>query len=147
MECVLTRDDLSIQITPSPPLVSNLAKSLLGMGLMPSGGILAALDVPHPFTLTFHADEKKEKITVVGKKVALSGMDYIATNPDALARLFEADHERLLTGDIYLLWEEVPFAAEKVTEVRLDECENYSDGVTKVLYIPHRPTYLYQHYG
>lgn len=131
MEPVLTRDDLDIRITPSPSLVSTLAGCLLDMGLTPGGKAQASLEVAHPFTLTFRADGKEEAISVSEKAVTLSGRDYTPSNPGALSALY-LDNERFLTGDVFLLEETIPFTAAGVTEIRLEEYENYSDGVTKV---------------
>ena len=131
MECTLSRDDTGIQITPTPVDVMNLAKCLLEMELVPYGEIQNSLELPHPFSLTFHVDGNKELISVSREKVSISGTDYSPTNPGALSGLLESDHSRFLTGDIYLLQEHMPPAAE-ITEARLDEYENYSDGVTRV---------------
>jgi len=131
MECTLSRDDTGIQITPTPVDVMNLAKCLLEMELVPYGEIQNSLELPHPFSLTFHVDGNKELISVSREKVSISGTDYSPTNPGALSGLLESDHSRFLTGDIYLLQEHMLPAAE-ITEVRLEEYENYSDGVTRV---------------
>lgn len=133
MECILSRDDVNIQIPAAPMDVVGLAECILEMDLVPYEETQNTLDVPHPFTLILQVDGKDERISVTDEKVSVSGRDYYPANPGVLYRYFKEDYRRFLTGDIYMLGEQMSFTAAEVEEVRLDEYENYSDGITKVV--------------
>ncbi|MDD3228051.1 MAG: hypothetical protein PHE09_02440 [Oscillospiraceae bacterium] len=134
IDCTLTRDDVGIQIPLAPIYIENLGKCFLKMGLVPYDNSQNTLDIPHPFTLTIYLDGKEGTISVTQEKVTFSGIDYSPTNSDAIKEFLEDDddHKRLLTGDIYLLQEHMPFTADEVTQICLEDHENYSDGVTNV---------------
>ncbi|MFA9381592.1 MAG: hypothetical protein ACERKO_11090, partial [Acetanaerobacterium sp.] len=132
MDCILSRDDVGIQLTLVPLDARRLVKCILKMGLVPYKENQKILDIPHPFTLICHVNGKNETISVMHEKVTISGTDYSPTNPGALSEFFEEDYERLLTGDIYLLQEQMPFTADEIAEVHLEEHGNYSDDVTEV---------------
>lgn len=132
MEFLLTRDDLEITITPTTFFVSQLAQNLIEMDLTTVNSGTKKLDVANPFTLSFQRNGKEEHISITNGGITIEGVTYVPSNQKTLTEVIEADNEGFLTKDIYLLQDELPFTEQEIKQVRLEEHENYSDGVTKV---------------
>ncbi len=132
MEVTLVRDDIGLRIPAIPLYYRQLAECLLEMELAPLGEAQSTLDIPHPFSLLFETGGKVEMISFTDKKITVSGTDYFPAKPEALYAYLRDDYERFLTGDVYRLQTEMPFTDFDITNVRLEEHENYSSGVTEV---------------
>ncbi len=128
----LIRDDIGLRIPAAPMDYEQLAECLLEMELSPLAEAQNVIDIPHPFTLQFKTGGKVEAISFTNEKITISGTDYSPAKPEALYAYLRDEHEKFLTGDIYLLQTEMPFTDFDIASVRLEEHENYSAGVTEV---------------
>ncbi len=91
---------------------------LIGAELRPCQEGEDALDISHPFTLSFTFEGKEYRYSFSQEKIVANGADCYPENPAALTELYEdAGYEGILTEELYYLRQDMGFSAADVESV------------------------------
>lgn len=114
----VTRDDLGMTVDIAPYKFQEILRVLIGAELRPCQEGEDALDISHPFTLSFTFEGKEYRYSFSQEKIVANGADCYPENPAALAELYEdAEYEGILTEELYYLRQDMGFSAEDVESV------------------------------
>ena len=123
LEKKVTRDDLGVTVDIAPYKFQEILRVLIGAELRPCQEGEDALDISHPFTLSFTFEGKEYRYSFSQEKIVANGADCYPENPAALTELYEdAGYEGILTEELYYLRQDMGFSAADVESVEfLDE--------------------------
>ena len=98
LEKKVTRDDLGVTVDIAPYKFQEILRVLIGAELRPCQEGEDALDISHPFTLSFTFEGKEYRYSFSQEKIVANGADCYPENPAALTELYEdAGYEGILT--------------------------------------------------
>lgn len=114
----VTRDDLGVTVDIAPHKFREILRVLIGAELRPCQEGEDALDISHPFTLSFTFEGKEYRYSFSQEKIVANGADCYPENPAALTELYEdAGYEGILTEELYYLRQDMGFSAADVESV------------------------------
>ncbi|MCD4836601.1 hypothetical protein LQE96_07150 [Phocea massiliensis] len=118
LEKKVTRDDLGVTVDIAPYKFQEILRVLIGAELRPCQEGEDALDISHPFTLSFTFEGKEYRYSFSQEKIVANGADCYPENPAALTELYEdAGYEGILTEELYYLRQDMGFSAADVESV------------------------------
>ena len=118
LEKKVTRDDLGVTVDIAPYKFQEILRVLIGAELRPCQEGEDALDISHPFTLSFTFEGKEYRYSFSQEKIVANGADCYPENPAALTELYEdAGYEGILTEELYYLRQDMGFSAAVVESV------------------------------
>lgn len=114
----VTRDDLGVTVDIAPHKFREILRVLIGAELRPCQEGEDALDISHPFTLSFTFEGKEYRYSFSQEKIVANGADCYPENPAALTELYEdAGYEGIFTEELYYLRQDMGFSAADVESV------------------------------